>query len=109
MIQAQKEAKQRAEEEQKQAEEELRLVQEKRRCEEQRRIRELEYEVERIRLEAKIELEEETKDPESLSNRLRDFDDLNNQDPLLPREATLNIANDQESPDPPSPRQTADP
>lgn len=109
VIQAQKEAKQRAEEEQKQAEEELRLIQEKRRREEQRRIRELEYEVERIRLEAKIELEEETKDPESLSNRLRDFDDLNDQDPLLPREAPLNIATDHESPNLPRPPQTAAP
>ena len=33
-----------------------------------------------ICLETKIELEEETKDPESLSNRLRDFDDVNDQD-----------------------------
>ena len=101
VIQAQKEAKQRAEEEQKQAEEELRFNQEKRRREEQRSIRELEYEVERIRLEAKIELEKETKDPESLNNRLRDFDDLNGQDPLLPQEVPLNITNHQESPDQP--------
>ena len=109
VMQAQKEAKQRAEEEQKQAEEELRFIQDKRRREEQRRIRELEYEVERIRLEAKIELEEETKDPESLSNRLRDFDDVNDQGPLLPREAPLNITNDQELPDPPCHPPTADP
>ena len=106
VMQAQKEAKQRAEEEQKQAEEELRFIQDKRRREEQRRIRELEYEVERIRLEAKIELEEETKDPESLSNRLRDFDDVNDQGPLLLRELPLN---DQELPDPPCHPPTADP
>ena len=84
VVQAQKEAKQRAEEE-------LRFIQEKR----------------RIRLEAKIELEEETKDPESLNNRLRDFNDLNGQDPLLPQEVPLNITNRQESPDlscsPPTP------
>ena len=42
VIQAQKEAKQRAEEEQKHAEEELRFIQDKRRREEQRKIRELE-------------------------------------------------------------------
>ena len=78
MIPAQKESKQRSEEGQKQAEEELRFIQDKRRREEQRRICELENEVERICLETKIELEEETKDPESLSNRLRDFD--NDQD-----------------------------
>ena len=100
VIQAQKEAKQRAEE-QKQAEEELWFIQDKWRRKEQRKIRELVDEIERIRLEAMIELEEETKDPVSLSNRLRDFNDVNDQGPLLPREAPLNIANDQELPDPP--------
>lgn len=56
-----------------------------------------------------MELEEETKDPESLSNHLRDFYDTNDQDPLLPCEAPLDIANDQESPDQPCPLSTAGP
>ena len=71
IAQANKEAKWRAEEERKQAKEECRLREKKRRLEEQRQIRELEYEAERLLLEAQMELEQ---DPESLANRLRDFD-----------------------------------
>ena len=56
------------------AEEDLCRREEERRLSESRRIRELEYEAERLRLEARLEEEEEQRDPESLANRLRDFE-----------------------------------
>ena len=65
--------------------------------------------VESIRLETKIELEEETKDPDSVSNRLCDFNDLTGQDPLHPQEEPFNITNHQESPDLPCPPPSAAP
>ena len=63
--------------------EELRRRKEERRLTESRRIRELEYDTERQRVEARLEEEEEWKDPESLVNRLRDFEDVERGDRRL--------------------------
>ena len=74
LLQAKKEADARESEERRLAEEELRRREEERRLNELRRIRELEYEAERLRLQARLEEEEEQRDPESLANRLRDLE-----------------------------------
>ena len=106
--QACREAKQHTEEERKQAEEEFRIKEKKRLQEEQRKIRDLEYEAVRLRLEAKLEFEEERDDPESLANRLRDFDDVKEEELLLP-EKPLEPLNETRA-DPPSfPPPVADP
>ena len=83
LLQARKEAKARQLEEQRPAEEERRRVyeelrrgEEERRLTELRQIRDFDYEMERLRLEVRLEEEEERKDPESLMNRLRDFEDV---------------------------------
>ena len=55
--------------------EELRLAEEERRFKESQRIREIVYDIEQLRLKARLEEEdEENRDSESLVNRLRDFD-----------------------------------
>ena len=74
LAQARKEAEARVLEERRLAEEELRRREEERRLNESRQLRELEYEGERLRLQARLEEEEEQRDPESLVNRLRDFE-----------------------------------
>ena len=74
LLQAKREAETRESEEKRRAEEDLRRREEERRLNELRRIRELEYETERLRLQARLEEEEEHRDPESLGNRLRDFE-----------------------------------
>ena len=52
------------------AEKALRRREEERRRSEWRRIRQLEYEAERLRLQARLEEKEEQRDPKSLANRL---------------------------------------
>ena len=70
--QAKKEAQHRLEEECKRAEN----LEQERQLQEHRRIRELEYEVERMRLEAQLDIPDKNKgDPEDIENRLRDFED----------------------------------
>ena len=88
MAQARKEAEARVLEERRLAEEELRRREEERRLNESRRLRELEYEGERLRLQARLEEEEEQRDPESLANRLRDFEGDEKEDQRL-EEANL--------------------
>ena len=75
LLQAKREVDARESEERRLAEEDLRRREEERRLSELRRIRELEYEAERLRLQARLEEEEEQRDPESLTNRLNDFKD----------------------------------
>lgn len=71
--QAKKEAQRRLEEERKRAEN----LEQERQLQEHRRIRELEYEVERLRLEAQLVIPDKIKrDPEDIENRLRDFEDV---------------------------------
>ena len=75
LLQAKREAEARELEERRLPEEEFRRREEERRLKESRRIREIEYETEQLRLKAWLEDEdEENRDPESLVNRLRDFD-----------------------------------
>ena len=74
LLQAKREAEARESEERRLAEEDLRRREEERRLSELRRIRELDYEAERLRLQARLEEEEENRDPKSLANRLRDFE-----------------------------------
>ena len=74
LLQAKREVDARESEERRLAEEDLRRREEERRLSELRRIRELEYEAERLRLKARLEKEEEQRDPESLANRLRDVE-----------------------------------
>ena len=74
LLQAKREVDARESEERRLAEEDLRRREEERRLSELRRIRELEYEAQRLRLQACLEEEEEQRDPESLANRLRDFE-----------------------------------
>ena len=66
--------------------EERRLAEEERRLNESRWLRELEYEGERLRLQARLEEEEEQRDPESLANRLRDFESDEKEDQRLEEE-----------------------
>ena len=80
-MQAKREADARESEERRLAEEDLRRREEERRLSELRRIRELEYEAERLRLQARLEEEEEQRDPKSLANRLRDFEGDEKDDP----------------------------
>ncbi|KAL9961563.1 hypothetical protein ACROYT_G030524 [Oculina patagonica] len=75
LAQARKEAEAIVLEERRLAEEELRRHEEERRLNESRRLRELEYEGERLRLQARLEEEEEKHDPESPVNRLHDFEE----------------------------------
>ncbi|KAL9975997.1 hypothetical protein ACROYT_G013226 [Oculina patagonica] len=73
MEQAKKEAQRRLKEERKRAEN----LEQERQLQEHRRIRELEYEVERLRLEAQLVIPDKIKgDPEDIENRLRDFEDV---------------------------------
>ena len=74
LAQARKEAEARVLEERRLAAEELRRREEERRLNESRHLRELEYEGERLRIQARLEEEEEQRDPESLVNRFRDFE-----------------------------------
>ena len=74
LLQAKREAEARELEERRLVEEELRRREDERRLQESRRIREIEYETEQLRLKARLEEDEENCDPESLANRLRDFD-----------------------------------
>ena len=90
LLQARKEAKARQVEEQRLAEkegrrayEEFRRREEKRRLTESRQIREFEYQTERLRLEARLEEEEEWKDLKSLMNHSRDFEDVEREDQRL--------------------------
>ena len=70
--QAKREAQRRLEEERKRAEN----LEQERQLQEHRHIRELEYEVERLRLEAQLDIPDKIKrDPEDIENRLRDFED----------------------------------
>lgn len=70
--QAKREAQRRLEEERKRAEN----LEQKRQLREHRRIRELEYEAEKLRLEAQLDIPTKGKeDPEDTENRLRDFED----------------------------------
>ena len=70
------EAEKRRVEERERISEEIRRREQERQLQERRRIRELEYESERLRLEAQIDVIEERKDPETLMNRLRDFEGI---------------------------------
>ena len=71
--QAKREAQRRLEEERKRAEN----LEQERQFQEHRRIRELEYEVEMLRLEAQLDIPDKIKrDPEDIENRLRDFEDV---------------------------------
>ena len=74
LFQAKREADARESERGRLAEKDIRGREEERRLSELRRIRELEYEAERLRLKARLEKEEEQRDPESLANRLRDVE-----------------------------------
>ena len=74
LSQAKREADARESERGRLAEKDIRGREEERRLSELRRIRELEYEAERLRLKARLEKEEEQRDPESLANRLRDVE-----------------------------------
>ena len=70
--QAKKEAQRRLEEERKRAEN----LEQERQLQEHHRLRELECEVERLRLEAQLDIPDKNKgDPEDIENRLRDFED----------------------------------
>ena len=70
--QAKREAQRRLEEERKRAE----ILEQERQLQDHRRIRELEYEVERLRLEAQLDIPDKNiRDPEHIENRLRDFED----------------------------------
>ena len=73
-MQTKREAEARESEERRLAEEDLHRREEECRLSELRRIRELEYEAEQLRLQARLEEEDENRDPESLANRLRDFE-----------------------------------
>ena len=83
LLQAKREADARVSEQRRLAEEDLCRREGERRLSELRRIRELEYEAERLRLQARLEEEEEQRDPESLANRLRDFEGDEKDDPGL--------------------------
>ena len=70
--QAKREAQRRLEDERKRAE----ILEQERILQGHRRIRELEYEVERLRLEAQLDIPDKNiRDPEDIENRLRDFED----------------------------------
>ena len=70
--QAKRHAQRRLEEERKRAE----ILEQERQLQDHRRIRELEYEVERLRLEAQLDIPDKNiRDPEDTENRLRDFED----------------------------------
>ena len=72
LLQAKREADTGEFQERRLAEEDLSRREEERRLSELRRIRELEYEAKWLRLQAGLEEEEEQRNPESLTNRLRD-------------------------------------
>ena len=69
--QAKRKAQRRLEEERKRAEN----LEQERQLQEHRRIRELEYEAEKLRLEAQLDIPTKSKgDPEDIERRLRDFE-----------------------------------
>ena len=76
LTQAKREAEIRRVEERKRVENETRRQEEERKRQEDRDIRKLEYEAEVSRLEAQLACEGELQDPESLTNRLRDFNEI---------------------------------
>ena len=101
--QAKREAQRRLEEERKRAEN-LEL---ERQLQEHRRIRELEYEAEKLRLEAQLDIPTKGKgDPEDIESRLRDFEDA--EDETVYRVIKPHISENVEkceNPEVPSPQQ----
>jgi len=101
--QAKREAQRRLEEERKRAEN----LEQERQLQEHRRIRELEYEAEKLRLEAQLDIPTKGKgDPEDIESRLRDFEDAEDETVYcdIKLKISKNVEN-RENPDDPLPQQ----
>ena len=101
--QAKREAQRRIEEKRKRAEN----LEQERQLQEHRRIRELEYEAEKLRLEAQLDIPNKGKgDPEDIESRLRDFEDAEDETVYydIKPKISENVEN-RENPDDPLPQQ----